>query len=352
MNPNQPFFSVIMPVHNAEKYLENSIDSLLKQTFTDFELIIVNDGSVDLSKTICDEYAQSDSRIVLKETTEHIGVANVRNEGLKWIHGKYLTFVDADDYIDEDIFALAYAKIKVYEPDALKYGCIEEYYDYYDQVIGTKKVQLKERYLDDKKSIQKLIIDMEKLPLFGYVWNTFYSVDFLRQYKLEFNTELKVNEDFSYNLLFFDKAESLYCLDNCAYHYAKRSNNSLSTKNNDEYYKCHIFKIENLLACYKKWGLLDRRIAQKIFWLYTRCVYSAVCRTIAESGDYKATLEGIFTTKLYEEFTKVSTDGLTMKEKFLMDELKSRHMFFVYLLCLSMNFAKNNLKIIFAKIKG
>ena len=103
---------------------------------------------------------------------------------------------------------------------------------------------------------------------------------------------------------------------------------------------------------FQKWNLLDQDIAQKIFWLYTRCIYSVVCRTIADNEDYKATLEAVFATKLYEDFTKVSTDGLAIKERILMDELKSRRMFFVYLLCLSMNFAKNNLKIIFAKIKG
>ena len=92
-----PIISVIVPVYNAEKYLHRCIDSILMQTFADFELLLINDGSTDLSSAICDEYALSDSRIktIHKPNT---GVSSTRNRGLEESQGKYIIFLDADDF--------------------------------------------------------------------------------------------------------------------------------------------------------------------------------------------------------------------------------------------------------------
>ena len=92
-----PIISVIVPVYNAEKYLHRCIESILMQTFADFELLLINDGSTDLSSTICDEYALSDSRIkaIHKPNT---GVSSTRNRGLNESKGKYIIFLDADDF--------------------------------------------------------------------------------------------------------------------------------------------------------------------------------------------------------------------------------------------------------------
>lgn len=92
-----PIISVIVPVYNAEKYLHRCIDSILMQTFADFELLLINDGSTDLSSAICDEYSLNDSRIktIHKPNT---GVSSTRNRGLNESQGKYIIFLDADDF--------------------------------------------------------------------------------------------------------------------------------------------------------------------------------------------------------------------------------------------------------------
>ncbi len=95
-----PKVSVIVPVYNTEKYLSRCIDSILAQTFTDFELILVNDGSVDSSGKICDEYAAKDNRIVVIHKGNG-GVSSARNKGIEIAKGKWITFVDSDDYIAE-----------------------------------------------------------------------------------------------------------------------------------------------------------------------------------------------------------------------------------------------------------
>ena len=94
--------SIIMPVYNKEKYLDKSIKSILDQTYENFELIIINDGSTDNSSYICHRFEQEDSRIKVIDI-ENNGVSNARNIGIKNANGQYVQFIDGDDYIDEDM---------------------------------------------------------------------------------------------------------------------------------------------------------------------------------------------------------------------------------------------------------
>ena len=92
--------SIIVPVYNTEKYLRCCIDSILVQTFADFELLLINDGSTDSSGTICEEYALEDRRVRVFHK-ENGGVSSARNVGLDNARGEWITFVDSDDYIEE-----------------------------------------------------------------------------------------------------------------------------------------------------------------------------------------------------------------------------------------------------------
>ena len=96
-----PTISVIVPVYNAEKYLHRCIDSILAQTYTDFELLLIDDGSKDKSGEICDEYARKDTRVRVFHQ-ENGGVSSARNLGLDNAKGEWITFVDSDDYIEEN----------------------------------------------------------------------------------------------------------------------------------------------------------------------------------------------------------------------------------------------------------
>lgn len=105
MKSDNPKISVIVPVYNTEKYLRRCIDSILNQTFTDFEVLLINDGSTDSSGAICDEYAKQDSRIRVFHK-ENGGVSSARNLGLDNILGEYVTFVDSDDMISLEALKL------------------------------------------------------------------------------------------------------------------------------------------------------------------------------------------------------------------------------------------------------
>lgn len=98
---NIPQISVIVPVYNVEKYLSRCIESILSQTFTDFELLLIDDGSTDRSGEICDEYAKKDTRIRVFHTKNR-GVSAARNLGLDNAKGEWISFVDSDDWVEND----------------------------------------------------------------------------------------------------------------------------------------------------------------------------------------------------------------------------------------------------------
>ncbi|HAQ0795523.1 TPA: glycosyltransferase, partial [Enterococcus faecium] len=99
--------SIIVPVYNVEKYLKKCVDSILGQTFTDFELLLIDDGSTDNSGSICDELAKTDNRIKVIHK-ENGGLSDARNIGIEVAKGDFIGFIDSDDYIDEDMYAFLY----------------------------------------------------------------------------------------------------------------------------------------------------------------------------------------------------------------------------------------------------
>lgn len=113
-----PKLSIIVPVYNAERYLNQCIDSILGQSFRDFELIILNDGSSDRSGDICDEYAQEDKRVIVIHTENH-GVVTARRNGVEHARGEYTAFVDSDDWIDSDFYRSIFEEVGETNADIL-----------------------------------------------------------------------------------------------------------------------------------------------------------------------------------------------------------------------------------------
>ena len=117
---NNPAISIIVPIYNTEKYLNQCIESILNQSFEFFEMIFINDGSTDRNGEICDEYAKRNSRIVVVHK-DHGGVSDARNAGLDITKGKFIGFVDSDDWIHKDMYKIMYDAICGYNADIAKY---------------------------------------------------------------------------------------------------------------------------------------------------------------------------------------------------------------------------------------
>ena len=127
MNENKPLISVIMPVYNGERFLKEAVESIIAQTYENWELLIVDDGSADKSVQIAEAYAEKDGRIKLykNDSSEH-GPGIARNYGIERISGKYAYFIDADDWIEKDLFEGTVALAEETEADIVPFGYIIE----------------------------------------------------------------------------------------------------------------------------------------------------------------------------------------------------------------------------------
>ena len=171
----KPLISVVIPVYNTEQYLSRCLDSALAQTFHDFELICVNDGSTDNSKCILEEYAKKDKRIkIINQSNQGLSLA--RNNGLKDIRTPYVCFLDSDDSIDETFLMDLYQAALETDADVVMTGT---------RYIGNKikNDPFRETVLTNFKD--KIVI----LP-HGGCWNKMYKTDFIAKYHLSFPEKL------------------------------------------------------------------------------------------------------------------------------------------------------------------
>ena len=167
-----PEISIIVPVYNVEKYLTRCIDSILNQTFTDFELILVDDGSTDKSGVICDKYSKIDSRIKVIHSKNE-GAAQARNYGLDIAKGKFIGFVDSDDYINRDMYQILYENINKYNCDI----CVCGHQSFQDKVkvaFEDSKEEIIE--FDNKLALKNYFLDYEdsERVMYTIIWDKLY----------------------------------------------------------------------------------------------------------------------------------------------------------------------------------
>lgn len=186
-----PQLSIIVPVYQAEKYIENCLNSILDQTFSDFELILINDGSIDNSGNLCDEYAHKDSRVKVIHK-KNGGQALARNVGINVALGKYIGFVDNDDLIEPDMFNVLIKNIEAANADISACSFIQKNED--GKTEHDKHSYFK--YVFSNRDGVKEILLREKLDI--YVWTKIYRKDFLDKYRIRFESG-KNDEDILFN---------------------------------------------------------------------------------------------------------------------------------------------------------
>lgn len=176
--------SIIIPVYNVEKYIEKCLESVINQTYNNIEIILIDDGSLDDSGKICDEYAKKDKRIVVIHKNNE-GVSVARNVGIKKSKGKYVAFIDSDDYVEENYVEKLY--ITIDEKDMA--------------IVGAKRINEKGKIIEkssvivqeysQNEAIQQLLLEKIYGP---ELWGKLFKTEILK--KLEFRKDMTVGEDF------------------------------------------------------------------------------------------------------------------------------------------------------------
>ena len=351
---HKPFLSVVMPVYGVEKYLEGAVGGVLAQTYQDFEVILVDDCSPDKSGEICDALASKDGRIRVLHLPENGGLSNARNQGLKLAQGAYICFLDSDDEFDPDLFQCVVSSLQKNAAKVVVYGLVEEYYNAKGELSLTQKVSCKETLIQDQDLLRKEVIDLEEKTLYGYAWNKFYDLQYLRKLHLEFENVTLI-EDIAFNVNYFMDIDSMNLLDITPYHYKKRMENSLTSKFVPAYFELHEKRIQMILDQYKYWGLCTAEVKGRLANLYARYIFSALQRNCdRRSGmDGKARkqwVHDLFASPLFQELMPYATTsggalGIMVsalkKERSCLCRAGGR---FIYMI-------KNKLPILFAKLK-
>lgn len=205
-----PQISVIVPVYNAETSLAKCIDSIIAQTYTDWELIIIDDGSLDNSGELCDIYAKQDTRIRVFHQ-ENAGPSIARNNGLNQAKGKFVIFVDADDWIENNHLADYMAEDDTY--DLIFQGYILEKENTRTTIEGIE--------LDSKQtSITDIIINLWRRDLFGYTWLKRFKRSIIEEHHIRFDAQVRFREDTIFTAEYCVFAKSIKSCKLANYHYS------------------------------------------------------------------------------------------------------------------------------------
>ena len=213
--------TIIVPVYNVEKYIDECVQSLINQTYTYLEIILVDDGSKDKSSEICDKYARNDSRIkVIHKQNEGLGYA--RNSGLKIANGRYVTFIDSDDIADEKLIENLVRGILKSQSDTCIGG--------FKRVDSNGKVKFIERYTEDIY-MENDVYDKLFTRMLGSapnkhdairmsVWNVLYSMEIIKKYHIQFPSEREfISEDIIWDSEYYKYARRVIVINSTAYNY-------------------------------------------------------------------------------------------------------------------------------------
>ncbi len=210
-----PTVSIIVPVYNAEATISRCIESIINQEYRDFELLLIDDGSIDSSGTICDRYAAEDSRIRLIHK-ENTGVSETRNMALDLACGTYLQFLDSDDWITPNA-------TRLFVEEAERYHCDMVISDFY-RVVGKRVAQKGDIDDDCVLTQEEFSAHMLQNPAdfyYGVLWNKLYRRDIVEKHHLRMNPQISWCEDFMFNLEYIRHAEVFYALQVPVYYYVK-----------------------------------------------------------------------------------------------------------------------------------
>lgn len=261
----KPLISVIIPVYNAERYLRKCIDSVLNQSYDSLELILINDGSSDNSFLICEEYAQVNPNVKVAHT-ENMGVSSARNLGIRLCSGEYITFVDADDWVDSDYL---FNFLKFNSPIDYKTLIFQGYlWESYDSPELSHTVSVGD--YDFYSSSFSFVFENTKTLFMGVVCSKLYSSKIIKENNLCFNTKMRLNEDNCFMWEYMKHINRIICLPYEGYHYMhqKDINSSKSFKTLNEYSYICCQNIVCLEELYSQFSIKKSNMYDKIFSLY------------------------------------------------------------------------------------
>ena len=209
-----PLISIIVPIYKVEKYLCRCVDSILNQTYVNLEIILVDDGSPDDCPQICDDYAEKDNRIKVIHK-ENGGLSDARNAGMEIAKGKYISFIDSDDYVSLDFFETLYNTIITENSDIVECSVVKFYENnHFDSISDDFSVR-------NFSTVGGLSALISETLFHQHVWNKLYKSELVLDIPFAVG---KLNEDEFWTYQVFGRAKRISRINKTMYFYFQRSN--------------------------------------------------------------------------------------------------------------------------------
>jgi glycosyltransferase involved in cell wall biosynthesis len=247
--------SVIVPIYNGAKYINECIEMVINQTFKNFELIIVDDGSTDNSFEMCNEYAKKDSRVKLI-SKKNGGTWAARNKGIDVSTGKYIIFFDCDDWYEENILKEMYETIESNNVDLVISGQTNVIVDKNGETVRRTTVIPNNHFFKTKDEILGNYILLRKEEIGDTLWNKIYKSKIIKKYNLRFEN-YKRGEDTIFNATYYEHIEKCIVIGKALYNYRIENANPVWLKYSENYLNIVTEENETIVNKLEKWGKYD-----------------------------------------------------------------------------------------------
>lgn len=225
--------SIIVPVHNAEKFLNKCVDSILNQSYKKIEVILINDGSTDNSGEICEYYSKKDDRVKVLHQ-RNLGPSVARNNGIHKASGKYIQLVDSDDYIDRDMTEVLVNEVKK-NVDLVLCGYRYLYKSDNNETIIKNSNIYEKTYITKHEFLNRFGI-LFKDYYINYICNKLYHRDIIIKHNIKFDSSLAWGEDLLFNINYLNHCNIISIVDKLLYNYNKYNENSITASFNKDLY--------------------------------------------------------------------------------------------------------------------
>lgn len=326
---SMPKISVIVPVYNVEPYLRKCIDSILNQSFTDFELILVDDGSTDRSGAICDEYVQMDARVRVFHTPNQ-GVSAARNWGLDQALGEWITFVDSDDWVEERYLSCFFQT--ELGPKAIAYQNI-----IYDYTAYRRENKLAFSYDDVSFDASGIIHAISRYRVLSdcFIAAKMFNKEVIRQYGIRFCEDISLAEDMIFVRHYFYYVEEVHLHSLAAYHYMQRPSMCLSWRHHFSGEQILIFSElrKTIVFLLGKFPINDTSYLKQLYTLHGLMYLVGACREVNKKN-YKSVFAYTRLHKgLFEKYYTSASLGSRMFQKALFSGLLPDGLLFFLVRC-------------------
>ena len=270
-----PKISLIIPIYNVEQYLGRCLESIVKQSLFDIEIICIDDGTRDNSCTVVDIYMKKDYRIRLFHK-ENGGLSSARNEGLKYATGEYIWFIDSDDYIEENACERLYYEIIEDYPEIIVFGANTfPLIPWIDNWTAENLSPITGKFKDDDV-VNALFYERGSFP---FVWRNCFKREFLIRHNLRFDETVRFGEDTIFQFQAFSCASDVTFISDKLYDYRHYRIGSLMNNFNRNYYekiKYHIIIMDRIAELWAENGILEKYGKEFLQWSFDFVAYELI----------------------------------------------------------------------------